>query len=75
MRGVMVLAMTQIDPLLVDVWSRSRAAKIPIGRVMRRAGLRPATWSSWMAGASPALKDLRAVQAALAEEVELTNAG
>lgn len=65
----MLRAMNELDPMLTDIKSAAKAGRIPISRVMQRAGLRPATWSDWMNGMSPTLKSVRAVQAALADEL------
>jgi hypothetical protein len=64
-----VSVMSQLDPMLEDIRQRAKAARIPIGTIMRRANKRPATWSDWQNGMSPKLETVRAVQAALEAEL------
>ncbi len=64
-----VSVMSQLDPMLEDIRQRAKAARIPIGAIMRRANKRPATWSDWQNGMSPKLETVRAVQAALEAEL------
>jgi len=62
--------MVELDPLLEDIRQRAKAARIPIGVIMRRANKRPATWSDWRSGnKSPLLESVRDVQAALEAEL------
>lgn len=67
--AVSVAVMSQLDPILEDIKSRAKAARIPIGAIMRRANKRPATWSDWQNGISPRLDTIRDVQAALDAEL------
>lgn len=57
--------MTEPDPLVLDLHRRAGAARIRVGKMMRRAGSDPSTWSRWMNGARPNLSTLRAVETAL----------
>jgi hypothetical protein len=62
-----VLGMKRRNPILIAIHQRAIAVGVPPTTLMRKAGMRPATWSDWQGGATPQPQSLAKLEAVLAE--------
>lgn len=59
--------MNKPNPVLVAIHQRAIAVGVRPTHLMRRAGMRPATWSDWQGGIKPKPESLAKIEAILSQ--------